>query len=1011
MLNGLINGLDSVFMWLSTVLKQNFADYCDLETAQDEISLVAKDGSLISIVKMDGIKNLISGHTMYSQIIQPLNLGLQTHLEKKGHMLQFWFSIDPERTKQELENMIGAARETAKKLELDLDGMLDERVNNMSGWTSFEENYIVLWTRPTALSKSELKDAAQLQSEEYKKISTPLADGQDPFRANLFLIDRHRSFVESVVQELNKSSIAAEVMTVVDAARAIKKSIDPDFTGDNWEPFLPGDSIHPNTRKIYGKAEQWDIIWPKLNWQLCNRDVEIVDNNFVRIGDKVYAPLYIDLMPKETKTFDDLFGRLINKGTGGLPWRISYLLEGDGLSSLSTKQLFASILGFTSDRNKLMVESYRYLQQKNMEGNTVIKIRIALCTWVHKNEVKLLSKRVSDLARGVESWGSCLISEVTGDPISGAMSSALGATAYNIGTTSAAPLDEAIYMLPLTRPSSPWEKGAVLFRSPDGKIMPYQPGSSQQTTWISLIFAKPGSGKSVLMNMINLALCLAPGNERLPRIGTIDIGPSSSGLISLIKESLPQNKKHFAEYYRLQMTDKYCVNAFDTQLGCRFPTAEEKAFLNNLVLLLATDPNATNPEVAMTGLVNAVVEEMYFRCSDKQQPKTYDAHVDLRVDEGIKKLGMKIDDRTTWWEVVDNLFTNGLIHEATLAQRYAVPVLSDATAAAQEEKIRNKYEKVVISTSETLVNSFNRMITDSLSLYRILAKPTVFDIGDARIISLDLDEVAKTGGVMADRQTAVMYMLARYIIGKNYKLAMESLDEMPYPVHVECPKEIPSKEYKLYHAKRIEEIREDLKIICLDEFHRTSKSREVREQVIVDMREGRKWKIVVTLASQALSDFDSTMLSFATSIFIMDGGNEQDIDEITKVFGMSDEAERFALKNRVHGPRRGGGTFLAKFATNKGWYSQLLTSTLGPVELWAFSTTVEDVAIRNRLYKESGPAKARKMLSLAFPSGSAVDEVNYRKEKSRASGILQEEETNLYEEIVKEIIKKYSDRV
>ena len=66
-------------------------------------------------------------------------------------------------------------------------------------------------------------------------------------------------------------------------------------------------------------------------------------------------------------------------------------------------------------------------------------------------------------------------------------------------------------MLPFSRPSSPWEYGAILFRSPDGKPWPYQPGSSEQTTWIDLIYARPGSGKSVLSNAINLALCLSGG--------------------------------------------------------------------------------------------------------------------------------------------------------------------------------------------------------------------------------------------------------------------------------------------------------------------------------------------------------------------------------------------------------------------------------------------------------------------------------------------------------------------
>ena len=60
---------------------------------------------------------------------------------------------------------------------------------------------------------------------------------------------------------------------------------------------------------------------------------------------------------------------------------------------------------------------------------------------------------------------------------------------------------------------------------------------------------------------------------RLPRIAIIDIGPSSSGLISLLKEALPASKRHLVAYHRLRMTPEYSINPFDTQLGCRYPTA------------------------------------------------------------------------------------------------------------------------------------------------------------------------------------------------------------------------------------------------------------------------------------------------------------------------------------------------------------------------------------------------------------------------------------------------------
>ncbi len=1005
MLNGFVNGLDSFFMWLNSALKENLADYSDLETAQNEYSLVAKDGSLLSVIRIDGYKSLINIEAFYNKISEPFASGIDPFMSKSGHMIQVWYSIDPGKSERIVREALNPSYETAKRLSLDLEEILDERVKYISARTNYEECYLVLWTRPSALVKQDIAHENAEKKKMRMQQRAPQSNTSDPLAGNIMLENMHLSFLESIDQMLYGMGMAAEKLSIRTAARAIRNSVDDEFTNNNWSPFLPGDKIAPNIRRELPKADEWDVVWPKLSWQVCPRDAIIKSDKFVQVGDKIYAPAYVDLLPKDIQAFVSLFGSL----GGKFPWRISFLFEGDGLSAVASRGMFASILGFVSANNKLLNNGVKALRElRDNYNQTIVKIRISFCTWVHKTQEKDLDRQISELARAVEGWGSCLVSEVTGDPLAGFISTGLAVSSNSIATTSAAPLGAVSFMLPLSRPSSAWKSGAVLLVSPDSKLMPYQPGGSEQTTWIQLIFAKPGSGKSVLMNITNLALCLAPGIPRLPKIGIVDIGPSSSGLISLLKESLPVEKRHLVQYYRISMTEKYCVNPFDTQLGCRFATAEEMAFLNNFLLLLVTDPNKEQPEEGMTGLVQAIIQDMYQKASERGSPKRYDVGVDLRVDEELEKLNFKSDYRTSWWEVVDFLFKNGKIHEATLAQRHAVPLLADASASAQDDKIRDIYGKVTVSTGESLVQYFNRSVTDALNQYKILGRPTVFDIGEARIVSLDLDEVAKSGGVQAQRQTAVMYMLARYILGKDFKIGIDTLNEMPYPSHLPIPENIPAREYKSYHKKKIEDNKEDFKRLCFDEFHRTSKSQMVRDQIIVDMREGRKWNLDVTLASQALEDFDETMKSFATGIFIMDGGTEKDINNLVDTFGMDDPAERFFLsKGRVHGPRGGKpGVFMAKFVTNTGKYTQLLSANIGATEMWALSTTAEDAAVRSKLYEKIGPSNARRLLASVYPYG-IKKAVEQRKESMKSTGTYSDDDSNIYEQMVEELLKKF----
>ncbi|EKD54025.1 MAG: hypothetical protein ACD_60C00128G0001 [uncultured bacterium] len=680
-----------------------------------------------------------------------------------------------------------------------------------------------------------------------------------------------------------------------------------------------------------------------------------------------------------------------------VPWRISFLIESGGLATVRFKSMMAAILSWTSAQNALVHDAAKLLA--NIETNTddaVVKLEVSLATWAPEGNLRLLRTRAAELAKAVEGWGTCEVSEASGDVFAGVASSLLAFSGNSVATPSVAPLSDVVYMLPFTRPASAWQFGAVLLRSPDGKPWPYQPGSAQQTTWIDLIYARPGSGKSVLSNSINLALCLSGGIQRLPRIAIVDIGPSSSGLISLLKEALPYETKHLVAYHRLRMTAEYAINPFDTQLGCRYPTAQERGFLVNFITLLATPLGAERPYDGVSDMAGLVVDEIYQYLADDGKPHLYTKNIEPLVDDILGEIGFVQDEHTTWWEVTDALFLASFYHEAMLAQRYAVPLLPDVSAICRTQVVEDLYGQVKAPTGEPLIQAFGRMISSAVREYAILSGVTQFDIGDARVVSLDLDEVAKSGGDAADRQTAVMYMLARYVLARHYYLTEDVLSDFP-------------DSYREYHRIRIGEIREDPKRIVYDEFHRTSKARAVREQVILDMREGRKWNVQIALISQSLEDFDPVMVEFGTSVFIMDAGPEQAIKRSTEVFGLSETA-RVALKTRVHGPREGGATFLAQFATKSGINTQLLTSTLGPVELWAFSTTAEDARMRNKLYQKMGPAEARRVLANLFPSGSVKSMLESRlavlKEQK---GVIEESaELGIIDQVISEILDAYS---
>ena len=550
-INSFLNGIDTILAWFSTELKQTIESYCDLETADNATTLVARDGSLLSVIRVFGATQLM-GQEEFASIHHGITQSLQATLKKPGHLVQVYFCYDKDAVGADIASILAPARATAERLKLELDDLFAERINYIARYCAHEEFYFVLWTRPDSLTTEQLK---RNNKDKLKFIRehrlVPFKNGQNLIAAVADLREAHTSFVRSVVTDLNALNLYCVLLDVHQAVYAMRYATDPEFTDPEWRPVLPGDKIP--IRDMHSLAgELSGLMYPPLARQIFPRDALQHDLRTIRIGDRLYTPLFIDLFPQELKSFISLFARTLPTH---VPWRISFLIESGGAATLKLKSVMAAILSWTSSQNALVHDAARLLN--DIEVNTddaVVKLQVSLATWAPENNIRLLRTRAAELAKAIEGWGTCEVSELSGDVFAGVASSLLGFASSSIATTAVAPLSDVVYMLPFTRPASAWEYGALLLRSPDGKPWPYQPGSSQQTTWIDLMYARPGSGKSVLSNAINLALCLSSGIQRLPRIAIVDIGPSSSGLISLLREALPAEQSHYIAYHRLRMT-------------------------------------------------------------------------------------------------------------------------------------------------------------------------------------------------------------------------------------------------------------------------------------------------------------------------------------------------------------------------------------------------------------------------------------------------------------------------
>lgn len=1017
MMNGVLNFSEQVLARLMQVLRFNINDYCDLETTAAD-SLVAKDGSVATVLRYDGFRSLL-GRGDFEHLTSEFSSRVEQYFAKRGHQIQVVYIRD-EDASNTIRSMLASHYETADTLKLDVRDVLDEKVQVHSAYCMDERCFFVLWSRPSLLDVTEIEASRNEAAALSRKHAIPTFErAQNLLRPNRFLVDQHDAFVQKVLQELEALKCAVTLIPARDVLFEAKRFIHRE-TPLSWRPVLVGDPIIARWKNNKKMRDVSEVTYPRLDDQIFHSPGHngnskghggVTDTAAVRIGDRLFAPVLMKLPPAKPSPFNDLFkamNQAVVEDEKGVkrrvPWSISYTIEGDGLSSLGLRKFFSTLLGALSADNRNLRASLNSLTQyKENENGVIAKLQITMVTWAEfPNEAMLMARR-RKMSAALLGWGRAMIEVEQGDPTEALIAAAPALTLRSIAPESAPPLHEVTRMLPMTRPSSPFKRCTMLLRSLDGKPLPFESFSDEQNTWITLLFGGPGSGKSVLSNRLNFEMCMLAGLKRLPYVGVIDIGISSQGFISLVRDSLPENMKHLAMYVRLQNREDYAINQFDTELGLRFPLPRQRELMKNFLVLLATPAERGKAHTYMNELAGRVLDRAFAKLSDlsdRGEPTRYRAQLNPWITERIEQVGIPVTEATRWWNIVDAFAEKGLYYEASVAQRYAMPTLMHLLKEASDPAFAKEWEQANEGMAN-VVEEFKLMITAANGDYPLFRDYTRFDVGESRVMALDLQDVVPGGEAPdAKKKAALMYMVALNAFTRKVSLIKEDLES-------EQMKMVP--QYLGYHAKRIDDLAEDKKRLFVDEYHKTGDQPNLREAFLIFGRESRKWMLELVLASQLPDDFRE-LAKIATTTLIMDAGTPETRRTIRDVFGLND-TEVAALRQFVNGPRPGGVTFLAKIKTKSAELSQLFTATSGGLELWALSTTPEDRRLRSLLYEAMSPREARRVLRDRFPSGGCksyvLNEAARSKEDRGESFVDDDVEDSVIQTLAKQLIEKW----
>ena len=215
-------------------------------------------------------------------------------------------------------------KSTAQNVQLEVDDLIEEKLKIMTGLLSHEEIYFVLWTRPSAMTKSEAVRTGEEKREQAKKwVTAPYA--QNPLAGIEALRTRHKSYVSAILQALNEIGMKADLLEVHDALKAVKDNMFPARANDQWRACLPGDPIP--ARAPTSTVDLSDILWPPVRSQICVGDARVLDGSVVQMGDTHWVGADMTLGPMEATPFPMLLNRLYE---AKVPFRISFMIEGGG---------------------------------------------------------------------------------------------------------------------------------------------------------------------------------------------------------------------------------------------------------------------------------------------------------------------------------------------------------------------------------------------------------------------------------------------------------------------------------------------------------------------------------------------------------------------------------------------------------------------------------------------------------------------------------------------------------
>ncbi len=969
-------------------------DLCDIQAVEDFSTFVTVDGYYCSAFRLLGGKQYL-GKDSHPEAVEAITTRLTNLWREPGRQVQVVFTQDPEAgAAYESEKQLSGLLESSKRLGLNIAPIVEERRALWKGKVFHESCVVVVKTSLATLTKNEAKKAiAEREPMKFASIA------QDPSRGYVRLMAKHKAFVEAtyaaianicLVEEMSVQEIGREINTAItgqydDAFRLklssdIKRTVPPRLQVNGKIPGDPSAAMQP----------------PLAHQFFRERPVELPEEpGLIKLHGRFIAPIQVETWSDKPAAFNQLIDRVDRK----YPFTISFTFQtgkNEVKSFLGKSFRMAKLAQIFNKDNAAQASAAKTLTEFLSSNSTnAVKGHMAACTWAKSKEEALARKE--ELSSALSSWCGVRAVEYLDDPVKLWTECVPALARRPVSIPSAVVLGEAFSYLPIDRPATSFKEGTMPLFSTDFKFLPFSMGAAFQRTWNNNFFAPPGSGKSVAMFGACLALTLNPENRQVPKQVFLDIGHAGVGLVKLYKALLGTEKAHRAQHYTLLNDGSVYINPFDTMTCNRLPTQTENEDIQTVLSLVYTPPGQKAVNHLDT-LVPELIRKAYDMFSDQTEPKqdvkVYKKNVIPEIDARLAEGGFDLEDEPYWWEIADALLYKEEYELAQKATRQAVPQLRDINRiVAQDEDIKRKYGDLIVEGMPIL--DYVRLYTENTaSDIQVLGGPTNFEATDTDMLVFNLQNVINTETASGQKTSGIMYLLAMIAGSREFFQTEDIVDSVSFSK---------DEAVKNYHRGRIRRNFATKRHLILDEYHVTEHVPYLDMRILRYRRIGRKNNTIISIATQFDTDVSTEQRGIATNTFFMAADDKAKMLARQERYKFNNDILNQAMEEQV-----GPGVMLHFAETKKGSTWQVCRDLKGPLELWAFSSTGEDIDIRTAIESRTSFWEACTLLGREFPRGSLGDfqskYVRYLQKTFANSSDLRRIVDSWYEHLAKAIL-------